>query len=247
MPRRPTAGQCVHCLKIFDSLTWDHLFPVSWYPNTTPTNLEKWKFPSCESCNNKYGKTEEELLWRLGLCVGCKDARSSGISDRVIQSLNPNYAKTDRERLARQRKREKVIQETEGLKKSIKEFPAESILPNFGPQDNLEYSKCSIVPVPVEELRSFGCKLIRGISYICDKSFIGKDYVIDIFFVHDTNSLHVLKLIEKFGKNYYRGPGIRIGRAVTIEDSISSIYAIEIWGKLKIYGTVTKRERGDVF
>jgi len=50
--------RCVHCLRFFKVLTSDHVFPVSWYPETTPDNLEKWQMPSCKKCNEKYGKID---------------------------------------------------------------------------------------------------------------------------------------------------------------------------------------------
>ena len=75
--------RCVHCLKDIDEMTDDHLFPVSWYPKSTPENLAKWKFPSCKECNSNLGKIEEDLLWRLGLTIDPADARSSGIAEKV--------------------------------------------------------------------------------------------------------------------------------------------------------------------
>jgi hypothetical protein len=53
VPKRKTKhqGKCVHCLQDPVELTWDHVLPVSWYPTTTPPNLEKWQIPSCWPCN----------------------------------------------------------------------------------------------------------------------------------------------------------------------------------------------------
>jgi len=44
---------------------WDHVFPESWYPQTTPSNLEKWKIPSCIRCNSALGMMEDRLLIQL--------------------------------------------------------------------------------------------------------------------------------------------------------------------------------------
>ena len=44
---------CVYCLKLFEELTSDHVFPKSWYPETTPENLEKWQMPACVECNQE--------------------------------------------------------------------------------------------------------------------------------------------------------------------------------------------------
>ena len=89
MAKRPPAGKCVHCLKYSDNLTWDHVFPQAWYPDTTPPNIEKWKIPSCPRCNREYGKLEEDLLWRLGLSVDPKDQKSLGITNKVLRSTKP--------------------------------------------------------------------------------------------------------------------------------------------------------------
>src|SRR5947208_16017660 len=35
-------GKCVHCLKDVAERNSDHVFPASWYPDSTPPNLEKW-------------------------------------------------------------------------------------------------------------------------------------------------------------------------------------------------------------
>lgn len=227
-------GKCVHCLKIVDKLTWDHLFPRSWYPDITPRNLEKWKFPSCKKCNAAYGKIEEELLWKLGLCIDPKDAKSSGIAEKVLRSLDPQYAKTEKDRRVRQGKREKVKR---GLV-NFGKLPLHGILPNFGPKEHKPNSRYLGVLVPEEQLFALAKKLIRGLYYIIDNSYIEKTHKFDIFFVNDSDA-HIAKdPIEKFGKYYDRGPGILIGLAETKDDSGSSLFLVEIWGKLKIYGTV---------
>ena len=56
--RRPPPGKCVHCLSDPVPRTWDHVFPESWYPDTTLRNIEKWEIPACQLCNREYGKSE---------------------------------------------------------------------------------------------------------------------------------------------------------------------------------------------
>jgi len=85
MGKRYHNTRCVYCLREFEWLTSDHIFPKSWYPESTPANLEKWQVPACEPCNQKYSKTEDELLVRLGLCVNPKDHRASGVGERAAQ------------------------------------------------------------------------------------------------------------------------------------------------------------------
>jgi hypothetical protein len=66
-------GKCVHCLKDNVELTDDHMFPKSWYPDTTAENLEKWTIPSCLECNQRLGKLERDLIGRVG--AGTKPIR----------------------------------------------------------------------------------------------------------------------------------------------------------------------------
>ena len=105
MSKRPAPGRCVHCLKQFDTLTWDHVLPDSWYPDGV-YNFEKWEVPACERCNKELGKVEESLLTKLGLCLDPQELRSLGIPDRVLHSLNPLYGKNERDRTHRQKKSE---------------------------------------------------------------------------------------------------------------------------------------------
>jgi hypothetical protein len=48
--RRPVSAAAVSFLRLGIRVAerdWDHVFPISWYPDTTPPDLEKWKIPSC--------------------------------------------------------------------------------------------------------------------------------------------------------------------------------------------------------
>src|SRR5712664_1759312 len=100
-------GRCVHCLQVVAAITDDHLFPKSWYPETTPANLEKWKIPACDSCNKAYGKLESELRLQLAACVDPKSEAAAGIWQKVLDALNPAKGRNPLDmrmrKLARQR------------------------------------------------------------------------------------------------------------------------------------------------
>src|SRR6266540_4450561 len=82
MPKPPPPGPCVHCCRLVDELTWDHVFPKAWYPDDTPENLEKWKIPACRRCNVEYGELEQDLLLRLGMSIGPEEAKATGIAEK---------------------------------------------------------------------------------------------------------------------------------------------------------------------
>src|SRR5713101_3511088 len=94
-------GQCVYCLQTFEVRSWDHVMPRSWYPDTTPSDLERWQVPSCTPCNAAHGRNEEDLLLRLMMCFGNDDARAAGIPQRIIRSIDPRRARNNRDARAR--------------------------------------------------------------------------------------------------------------------------------------------------
>src|SRR5665213_1448248 len=106
---KPPPGKCVHCLIDFHVLTWDHVFPTSWYPNTTPADLEKWKFPSCEPCNLRYSKIEQSLLIAFGLCLTPGEAISAGIPEKALRAAKPEFATNEKDRQARLAMRNKIL------------------------------------------------------------------------------------------------------------------------------------------
>jgi hypothetical protein len=234
MPKkRPLPGICVHCLKYFDLLTWDHVLPESWYPEGTG-ELQKWEIPCCESCNKELGKVEENLLIKLGLCLDPKELMSSGIPDKVLRSLNPEYGKNDRDQKYRKGKREKILREV----KVLSELPKQWIFPNFEPLPNVEYEGYPSIFIDQEEIKRFAEKITRGIAYIADKSHIDESYNIELFVLDEQKATEFKNLVDSAGVLFDRRPGMLVKRALVENDKVGGIYFIEIWGRFRIYVVV---------
>lgn len=241
--KKSRSDRCVFCLKYFneenpdDRRTDEHIFPKSWYPDSTPDNIEKWQVFSCHSCNEEYSKIEDNLFSRLGLCIPHNQAKTSGIPEKALRSLTPRYAKNKRDRKLRMAKREKILKEIEMMKSQ----PDEGYLPNFeGKPGKQNQTRLAIRADYLEKLAE---KLIRGMTFRIDSILIEEDYQIDFSLLRDDNSGFFMQKIRSFGETFYREPGIVVGRAVPHGDPKSSLYYIEIWGQLKIYGTVTKKKK----
>lgn len=236
------SNKCVICLKDFndsikdDSKTEEHVFPKSWYPESTPNDLEKWKVPSCRKCNSEYSRYEQSLLIRLGLGLFKEDEKCSGIIEKARRSINPAYAKNERDRQKRLKCREKIKRDLIILDK----IPSEGILPNFGSDERNKYKKYPILLIKAGHLKKFAIKIVRGMTFLFDGFLIEDDYEIGHYFEKEEDRSSVIKMINKFGITEYRGPGIVVGRAVAHNDPKSSLYRIDVWGKLKICATVTK-------
>src|SRR3989338_1624777 len=106
------SNQCTICLQNFndsikdDTKTKEHVFPKSWYLKSTPNGLEKWKIPSCRKCNNEYSLYEQNLLIRLGFGLFKENEKCSEIIEKARRSIDPTYAKNERDRQKRLKCRE---------------------------------------------------------------------------------------------------------------------------------------------
>ena len=237
MPKRPPPGKCVHCLKDFEVLTWDHVLPESWYPEIMDGE-EKWEVPSCESCNKRLGKIEQNLLIKLGLCLDPNDLNSLGIPDRVLRALNPSLGKNERDQKHRLAKREKMIKEV----KVFKDLPQIGIFPNFGAQPNINYQEYPVVTLEEDEINQFAEKMVRGIAYISDNSFIDENYIIKPYILDEKKSIDLRKLVDSTAIIFDRSPGLMVKQALVGNNKVAGIYLIEIWGRFRIYAMVTPKD-----
>lgn len=233
MAKRPDPGICTYCLGSFDRLTWDHVLPLSWYPDSTPDDLEKWKVPACIECNRRLGRIEEELLLRIGLCLEPSSISSLGISHKALRAVSPHYAKNERDRRIREQKRKKLLGEV----KHFEDPPEEGLLPHFGPLPWLQYDGYHAVLIPEASLKSYTEKLVRGMSLILDGRMLDIDYEIDLHVIREDGDREVLGLFEGRSNLYHRGLGFIVRRMVR-EDDRAWMYAFEIWGRLKFYSVV---------
>jgi hypothetical protein len=64
MAKKLGSGKCVHCFKDVEGRNSDHVFPASWYPDSTPPDLEKRQIPSCIPCNVRATKRVGEASRR---------------------------------------------------------------------------------------------------------------------------------------------------------------------------------------
>ena len=223
-----SSNQCVHCLRHLEKRTWDHVFPRSWYPNTTPLNIEKWKIPTCAECNGNYGRLKEDLLWRLGLCVDPVEQASLGVTDKVLRSIKPEFAKSPRDATARRRKLEKIIKQL----KIVRRLPQAGVLPNFGLIPGLDYPAIVEIPIDSEALERLGQKIIRGMTFIATGQLIDESYSINLYFLEDEKGRDFVATVQAHGATTKSGPGIKVSYAFTDEGGAASLWYIEIWRRL---------------
>jgi hypothetical protein len=196
--------------------------------------MEKWQAPSCKECNSKIGKIEKRLLVKIGLCIPPFELTSFGIAHKAMRSLKLQYGHDEHDAELREKSRLTVI------KKAVdpSTLPLASILPQFGFHAGVDPSKELGVLVSCSDLEAIGKKIIRGVTWVIDESYIDKDHNIHIIFPRNPTAGPFFEDLMRFGTLYSREPGLSIVRAARDGDCQSGIYLIEIWGRLHMYGCV---------
>lgn len=223
-------GPCVHCLAEVAERTWDHVFPRAWYPDTTPENLEKWKFPACEPCNASYGALEQDLLLRVGLGLDSARVEASGIPTQVLRAMDPATAHNDKDRLAREARRRQILSET---------FPVgpehhQAIIPGFGPRPNASPIG---IGIPQEWLERLVEKLARGLTFLQTGRLITAACTIESFIDPEHGAI-CEEVLTRIGHRDERGPGITVQYAIARKDGGTSFFSVVFWATFHLWGVV---------
>lgn len=237
MAKRPPIGKCIHCLKDRVERNWDHVFPVGWYPDTTPDNIDKWKAPSCVACNSALGRVESRFISLIALTLDPKVRETAGIPQKVLRSLKPELARNEIDALARLAAANRVTG-------SIYRGPFE--LQNVYPTAGSEAARAGSDPIPflipAALFEKVTEKIVRGIMYVEKGRFIEPPLQVQFFpdGPHMPGSEFV-QAIRTHGKTTERQPGIQINYAIAPEDGISGLFEIVFWGgQMKTYASVGK-------
>lgn len=235
MAKNPDNGKCVHCLKDPVDRNWDHMFPKSWYPDTTPENLEKWQIPSCIACNARYGKLENDLLGRLALSLDSRNPASAGLAEKALRAVNPQAATNEGDAAARDARARKIL----GEMLKGQQIKTANVIPGLGERWGRMTEQQQAIKIPDGSLNAIAEKVVRGLVYREDDAFIEPPYKIECF-LDGEHAKPTKDILNKAGKVFRREPGLEIRRAVAGEDPRSALYEITLWDQLKLYATVSK-------
>ncbi len=212
--------ECVYCLRYFEELTSDHIFPQAWYLDAPQKGLSKLQVPACYDCNQKWSKTEDKLFAYLGLCVDPTDPIYSDVAGKAVRSAKRSCAKNKRNGTIRKKRLQKIM----GDVIPSENIPKQSIVPGFGFQTSFEPNEQMGVKVPSEQFNAFGEKLIRGISYICrHKTYIDHDHDIHIY-IPQRDGHNYVHSIQQHWQEYNFSPTLSVRLAFTVDDDQSGLF-----------------------
>lgn len=211
---RPEPGTCVHC-GAEGERTWDHLLPESWRGSSIPKRA--WLIPACQPCNANYGQIERKLRIGLSAPLEPDSAGAEGVVEKVFNSLDPDRAKTDRDREARKREREA--------------FKANIIATADG-SPIAQRVDVELIQVIIE-------KFVKGITYIKDGLFIDdRRYEISWHYYVDGEDQVPEIFRNAAGEIERLGEGLAIRRVTAPEgDHRIAFFEIVLWGQLYFVAT----------
>lgn len=234
MATAPPPGKCVHCLRSPVIRTWDHVFPKAWYPDTAVTNVYKWQVPSCYPCNQEYGRLEQDLLLRLGLCIDPKAAETSGILQKVLRSLDPSFAKNEKDRRARQAKRDEII----GKSLTGPQILRARTYPGLGEKWGRPLEQQRAITIEEKSVHRLAEKIVRGIFYLDENKFLEPPDTVSFYAIPEQDAAPLVTFLQQYGTVYAQEPGIVVKRALSAENKTSSLFYIDIWSTFKMFATV---------
>lgn len=211
------------------------MFPKAWYPDSTPPNLVRWQIPVCLKCNQQYGKLEDDLLVRLGICIDPTMAQAAGIAEKVRRALDPRKAKNPKDAAHRYKRAVKF----QRLVKPLADVPQASVLRTFPRQPDWPAARYGI-QIPRPSLQALAEKISRGIFFIEDEQYIEPPYEITHHLPGEAPQDGVLDFLEQYGTVYAREPGIIVKRAVADDDRFAAVFSIEIWAQFRMFTVVVK-------
>jgi hypothetical protein len=216
----------------------DHVFPESWYPDSTPLDLEKWQIPSCIPCNSEYGKLEQDFLIKVGLCLDPHDPASASIVQKALRSVKPTAARNPRDAKHRLGKGRRILAEAlEG-----DQIPDHGVFPGLGDRWAETPGERTAIRIPAHSFERITEKIVRGIFFVEDGIFIEPPYTIDFHALPEDGIGPWREALDRWAKVYSREPGIIVRRAVAHEDGISSLFEITFWKQFKTYATVSNSD-----
>lgn len=228
-----TKGKCVHCLRVGEEVTYDHGFPSSWYPDSTPSTVQRWTAPSCRKCNHELGRLEKDMLIRIVLCIDPRKEAVSGLAARVLRSLGLHIGSLSGD--------EKAYRDRLGARLRAELLPsaevaAETVIPGLGPYENSLW----MVPIPWASLSIITEKIVRVCEHKINGRFVESPYGVRTSI--DTAGGVFPEPLRRFATVFDFGPGFKATRLSPIEDPLMVRYWISIWDALHLRAYIDLEE-----
>jgi len=138
----------------------EHVIPNSWYPDTTPSDLERWTVPSHRKCNSSLSANEEYVFRKLAAVTDPDEPAAAGIWNRAFKGMKSSAGRNPKDKKIREAVHRKFMASTVPVAQASQEMlkAAKRGLTNHDPARML-------VQFDPDRLHAVISKIIRCISY----------------------------------------------------------------------------------
>jgi hypothetical protein len=235
------AGQtvrCVYCLRSVEEATEDHVIAQSWYPESTPENVEKWKVPSCRPCNTRYSKLEDDFKIRLAFCVDPANPAAQGVYERARRALDPHMGKNPTDRRLRRERKKKIY-------KDLLDFDTQpqGVLP-FSAKNFDRGSRLGILIS--KDLDKLIEKWVKGLHFLLFSRYITDKDTIEIMHADDELFIRTVGPFSQHATAVRKGPGVEVTYLSAEEgQERHTLYRFNIWAQFQTYAYVVDQTGDD--
>jgi len=219
---------CVYC-RSAPGNTIDHVFPESWYPDTTPAGIPKTKVPSCLACNQRWSRIEEAFAQEWLLVLDGTRPEVGGAAERLTRAWKPQTAKNAKDEKIRRDKSRKIARTMRWLE-PVRGAPVATLRTPSG-----LYVRASPQRVIQPELRrGIAEKFIRGFHF-AETGEAAPDFALECISRSDaalarTPSLQTILSVMVIKEHL--APGLLYGWFNGPDDAW---WAFRIWGQLNLF------------
>ncbi len=226
MPAASKSRRCVHCLGE-NAATDDHGVPLSWYPDASAGNVPRLKAPSCQACNSRLQRIEEEVLVSVALSLDPTDTRAAGVPQRVLRGLSPTAARNEKDRRARTALRRRVQEQAFVPSSRLGEFPG--CAPRGG---------VLALPLRGAAIDMLGEKLTRVVYWSRFGLYIERSYTIETHVVARGEDEQRIADVIRLGERIEVPPGIFLAVRRAVDEPVAGMVVADFWGRIRLFMSV---------
>lgn len=230
--------KCIHCLKIPDEITEDHVIPESWYSADSKSSF-KPRAPSCLACNNKLGEKEKWISHIMWMCMPEDHPFRAELTQKVYRACGMGIDGKPLPNLDERERRTHLIYARKLLQSTVPaEIGKNRMMSGFGYHHNYpeNIQRATIIDYPT--LISVASKVMRGLEYIQKKQnrYIEKPYRLEVYFPSNPHDAD-LTIVRNICPIFSDGTNI-IQRGADSARPLEPVYIIRLWDQWEIWGVI---------
>ena len=212
----------------------EHVFPRSWYPDTTPPTVQRLTVPACRDCNERWEQVERKLADEILLVVSPNRPEIAGVQERLTRAWKATAEQKPDER------RHRIGRASKVLKTMLWAPPVPGrALATLRTAGGLLVRASPARRIENHLLRDIAEKFIKGLHYDETGGEVLRALKVDAAFIASDERLALLgkdiadalRIVLEQNPIHDLGPGFWYRRH---REGARSVWAFRIWGQVNV-------------